>query len=103
MRPDLGHDGGAKGHVGDEMAVHDVDMEPIRAPFHRHGTFCTELCKVGAEDGGRDDRWWRHGEGVGRARSQEEWTLEKEERRNEMNWSERIEINSLTDNQQSII
>ena len=33
MGPDLGHDGGTKGHVGHEVAVHDVDVEP---------TFCIE-------------------------------------------------------------
>lgn len=71
MRPDLGHDGGAKGHVGDEMAVHDVDMEPVGAAVHRHGAFCAEIGEVGAEDGGRDDRWWRHG-GAGRQTLEEE-------------------------------
>lgn len=31
MRPDLGDDGCAKGHVGDEVAVHDIDVQPIGA------------------------------------------------------------------------
>lgn len=28
VRPDLRHDGGAEGHVGHEVAVHDVDVKP---------------------------------------------------------------------------
>ena len=28
MRAQLGYDGGAEGHVGHEVAVHDIDMEP---------------------------------------------------------------------------
>lgn len=31
VRADVGDDGGADGHVGDEVAVHDVDMEPVGA------------------------------------------------------------------------
>ena len=27
--PDSGYDGRAEGHVGDEMPVHDVDVEPV--------------------------------------------------------------------------
>lgn len=33
MRPDLGNNGRAKGHVGDEVAVHDINVQPI-------GTLC---------------------------------------------------------------
>lgn len=29
MRPDLGDNGGSEGDVRDEVAVHDVDMEPV--------------------------------------------------------------------------
>lgn len=31
MGTDSGDDGGAKGHVGHEMSIHDVDMEPVRS------------------------------------------------------------------------
>lgn len=29
MGPDLGDHRGAKGHVGDKVAVHDIDVQPI--------------------------------------------------------------------------
>jgi hypothetical protein len=76
----LGHDGGAKGHIGDEVAVHDVDlgatsaararrrasgaapyMKPVGALGHGVGTCLAQLSEVGGQDGGRDDGGRRHG------------------------------------------
>lgn len=54
-RADLGDDGGAKGHVGDEVAVHDVDVQPVRALLHLEGALLAQGREVGAEDGGGDD------------------------------------------------
>ena len=34
MRPDLADDGVAEGNVGDEVAVHDVDVQPVGALGH---------------------------------------------------------------------
>lgn len=52
MRADLGDDGGAEGDVGDKVAVHNVDMEPVRALVHLGRAFMAERAEVGAEDGG---------------------------------------------------
>ena len=52
MRADLRNDGGAKGDIGDEVAIHDVDMEPVRALVHLGRAFMAERAEVGAEDGG---------------------------------------------------
>jgi len=52
---DLRHDGCAEGHVGDEMPVHDVDVEPV---FEVSMSFAMALLSgmgisaVGGIDGG---------------------------------------------------
>lgn len=61
VRANLGDDGVAKGHIGHEMAVHNVDMKPVGAAVHGGCTFLAELGEVCAEDGGRNDCWRGHG------------------------------------------
>ena len=52
MRADLGDNGSSKGDIGDEMAIHDIDMEPVRPLGHFGRAFLAELREIGAEDGG---------------------------------------------------
>lgn len=52
VRADLGDDGSAKCDVGDEVAVHDVDVEPVCALGYGAGAFFAQVGKVGGEDGG---------------------------------------------------
>lgn len=52
---DLRNDGTSDGHVWDEVAVHDVDMEPVGTLLHLLCAVMAEICKVGAEDGRGDD------------------------------------------------
>lgn len=59
MRADLGDYGSTKGDIWDEMAVHDVDMEPVRSLLHLVRTFLTESRKVRAEN-----RWSDYGRGT---------------------------------------
>lgn len=61
MGSDLGDDGRAKGHVGDEVAVHDIDVKPGRALLHDGGTGFSQSPKVGTQQRGSDDGWRRHG------------------------------------------
>lgn len=60
MRPNLRDHGGTKGHVWHEMAIHDIDVQPIGAPVHRVCTFGAQSGEIGAEDGGSDDGGGRH-------------------------------------------
>jgi hypothetical protein len=60
VRADLGDDGSAKCDVGDEVAVHDVDVEPVCALGYGAGAFFAQVGKVGGEDGGGDDGVGRH-------------------------------------------
>lgn len=78
---DLGHNGGAKGHVGDKVAVHltgvsvplslarldsmralkyNVNVKPCCAVVDRVGTSFAQGSKVGREDRWRDDGRRRH-------------------------------------------
>jgi hypothetical protein len=57
---DLGYDGTSDGHVGDEVAVHDVDVEPVGALLHLTRAVMAKIGEVGAEDGGSNDRRRRH-------------------------------------------
>lgn len=50
MTADLGHNGGAKGHVRDKVAVHDVDMEPVCALRNGIGTCFAQCAEIRAED-----------------------------------------------------
>src|SRR5262249_47644078 len=49
------------GNVGDEMAVHDIDMDPIGAGGVDRAYFLAEFGKIGGQDGRRDDERTRHG------------------------------------------
>jgi hypothetical protein len=53
---DLGNDRASDGHVWHEVAVHDVDMEPVGALLNLLGAVMTQVGEVGAQDGGSDDR-----------------------------------------------
>lgn len=61
----LGDDGATDGHIGDEVAVHDVDMEPVGALLHLLSAIMAEVCEVGAEDGRGNDGGRRHCECLG--------------------------------------
>ena len=61
VRPDLRDDGGAEGQVRDEVAVHDVDVHPVAAPFDAVAAAGAQAGKVGGEDGGRYDGGGGHG------------------------------------------
>lgn len=54
MRSNLCDHGRSKGHIGDEMTVHNVDVQPVGPAVHGDCAFGAELAKVGAEDGGGD-------------------------------------------------
>src|SRR5213078_2391519 len=45
---------GAKGDVGDELAVHDIDVNPIGATRLAHRNLVRQSCEVGGEDAWRD-------------------------------------------------
>ena len=80
-RPDLGDDGGAEGHVGYEVAVHDIDVDPVAAVAHDALAFGPELGEVRAQDGWVDDGggWWHR---------RRDW--EEEERRGGERWLFRL-------------
>ena len=61
MRADLGDNGGSKSDVGDEMAIHDIDMKPVRPLGHFARAFLAELREIGAEDGGSYNGGGTHG------------------------------------------
>lgn len=60
VRSNLCDDGRAKGDIGHEMAVHDVDMDPVRVGAYQAGALGAQLGKVGREDGRRDNGGRRH-------------------------------------------
>lgn len=62
---DLRDDGTPDGHVRHEVAVHDVDVEPVGALLHLLGAVMAQVGEVGAQDGGGDDGGRRHGGGIG--------------------------------------
>jgi hypothetical protein len=51
------HHAGADRQVRDEMPVHYIDMDPVRARFVDGAHFLAEPGKVGREDRGRDQRF----------------------------------------------
>ena len=64
VRPKRLHDTGADGEVGHEMAVHDVDVDPVGPGLIDRAHFLAEPGEVGGEDGGGDQRacgLWGHG------------------------------------------
>lgn len=76
---DLGDDAGSPSNVGHEVAVpvaslarrardwqdqgalHDVNVQPVSALFHRSGAFCTKVGQVGRQQRRRDNRLGSHG------------------------------------------
>jgi len=60
VRADRGDDGRAKGDVGHEVPVHDVDVQPIGVVGDGLRAFGAEIAKVGGEDGGGDDGGGSH-------------------------------------------
>ena len=68
MRTDLGDNRSSKGDIGDEMAIHDIDMEPVGTLVHLGRAFLAELREIGAEDRGSYNGGGTHsgGEEVGR-------------------------------------
>lgn len=52
---DLGDYWTSDSHVWDEVAVHDIDVEPIGALLHLLGAVMAEVSEVGAENGGSDN------------------------------------------------
>lgn len=61
MRADLGDYGSSKGDIWNEMAVHDVNMKPIRPLLHLIRAFLAENRKVGAENRRSDNGGGTHG------------------------------------------
>jgi hypothetical protein len=54
VRADRGAGGGAEGDVGHEMAVHDIDVNPVRALCLDRLNLGAEIGEVGREDGRGD-------------------------------------------------
>jgi hypothetical protein len=61
---DMRDDGATDGHVGNEVAVHDVNMEPVGTLLHLRGAIMTEVGEVGAENGRGNDGRRRHDERI---------------------------------------
>lgn len=61
MRPDVRYHRRAERHVGHEMPVHDVDVQPVRAVGLDRVRACfAQAAEVGGEDRGCDYGFWRH-------------------------------------------
>ena len=60
---EFGDDGSAEAHVGDEMTVHDVEMEPVGAGTLDGGDLVGEAGEIGREQARGDEG------GAARARS----------------------------------
>lgn len=90
MRADLGDYGSTKGDIWDEMAVHDVDMEPVRPLLHLVRTFLTESRKVRAKNRWSDDGGGAHGRtdvvGMDSRQSSMDGSGSTGNRRTAMNW-----------------
>jgi hypothetical protein len=76
----LRHDGTSDGHVRDEVAVHDVDVQPVGTLLHLAGAVMAEVGEVGAQDGGCDNGGGCHFGGEGRVVGCE-WGMVEEEKR----------------------
>ena len=61
VRPDRFDDVGPDGNIGHEMAVHDVDMDPVGAGGVDRVDFVAQFCEIGGEDRGRNDQRALHG------------------------------------------
>ena len=55
---------GTERDVVDEVAVHDVEVQPVTAALDGAGTFVRDAAEVGGEHRGGNDpvvvRWWIH-------------------------------------------
>ncbi len=60
QRPDRLDDGGAESDVRHEMAVHDVDVEHVRAALLGAGQVGAQIAEIGGDDG-RSDADGTHG------------------------------------------
>jgi len=81
MRADLGDDGGAKGHVGHKVAIHDVDVQPVGALVHLARALAAQAREVGAEDGGGDNGVGSHaGSSARLAEHRSRWRWRERER-----------------------
>lgn len=58
--PDLGDNGCSEGHVRDEVAIHDIDVQPVGALCDGVGAGLTQGREVGGEDRGRYYRGGSH-------------------------------------------
>ena len=69
VRPKRLHHRRADGEVGHEMAVHDVDVDPVGAGLVDRADFLAELGEVGGQDRRGDERArpWRRLDGINRA------------------------------------
>lgn len=54
-------DGGAEGDIGNEVAVHDVEVEPVGAGARGAGDFAVESGEIGCEQGRRNEHGARMG------------------------------------------
>ena len=61
VRPQRLHHRRADGEVGDEMAVHHVDMDPVGAGLVDRADLLAEPGEIGGEDRGRDADRLLHG------------------------------------------
>ena len=43
---------GAEGDVGDEVAVHDVEVDPVRSRLERYPAFAAQIREVRVQDAG---------------------------------------------------
>ena len=55
-RAQSAHDGRSNRDVGDEMAVHDVNMNPVGASFHDRADFLAELGEISGQNRRGDDK-----------------------------------------------
>jgi hypothetical protein len=60
MRAQCRHHVGTDGDVGEEMAVHHVDMHPVGAGRLDRAHFVAELGEIGGEERRGDDQRARH-------------------------------------------
>jgi len=64
--PYLGDNWGAECDIGNEMAIHDINVQPVRALIHGLGTLGAELGEVCRQYGWCNYRFGSHGEIVQR-------------------------------------
>jgi hypothetical protein len=50
--PESGYENGAEGEVGDEMTVHDVQMQPIGPALGNRRALTADVRQIGIQDAG---------------------------------------------------